>query len=144
MNSQTTQFKVTGRHITMTNAIRDYAIQKLESIGMDFPRVIDAHVILDVEKYRHRCEIVLACTGHIHIKTHAESNDMYASIDLSVNKLARRMRKYKTKVQRHHRPHRNTKESVLLARVLARDHRLSEMAPAFSQPDGLATAYAFP
>lgn len=103
MNTQNMQINVTGRHVNVTEAIRDYARKKLESIAIDFPKVIDAHVILDVEKYRHRCEIILVCTQHIHIEAHEESNDMYASIDLCVDKLARQMRKYKTKIQRHHR-----------------------------------------
>ena len=101
MNTQNLQIHVTGRHIEVTDAIREYAQKKLESISIDFPKVMDAHVILDVEKYRHRCEIVLVCTQHIHIEAHEESESMYASIDLCVDKLARQLRKYKTKMQRH-------------------------------------------
>jgi len=97
------QINITGRHVTVTEAMKEYAIKKLDSIGIDFPKVIDAHVILDVEKYRQRCEIILVCTNHIHIEAHEESDNMYASIDLCVDKLARQMRKYKTKIQRHHR-----------------------------------------
>ncbi|MDD2710269.1 MAG: ribosome-associated translation inhibitor RaiA [Verrucomicrobiae bacterium] len=94
---------VTGRHFVVTDPIRDYALKKLEHIGLSFPRVIDAHVILEVQKHRHICEVVLACANHIHIEASEESEDMYASIDLCVDKLARQMRKYKTKIQRHHR-----------------------------------------
>jgi len=97
------QINVTGRHLTVTEAIKNYALKKIESIGIDFPKIISAHVILDVEKYRHRCEVVLACTNHIHIEAHEESENMYASIDLCMDKLARQMRKYKTKILRHHR-----------------------------------------
>jgi putative sigma-54 modulation protein len=97
------EVKVTGRHVTVTDPIKDYARKKLEAIGIDFPKVIDAHVILDVQKYRHICEIVLTCTNHIHIEADEESDNMYASIDLCVAKLSRQMRKYKTKIQRHHR-----------------------------------------
>jgi putative sigma-54 modulation protein len=104
MNHQSTQhlaIQVTGRHVSVTDAIRDYARRKLEAIGLDFPRVIDARVVLDVEKYRHRCEILLACANHIAIEAHEETENMYASIDLCVDKLARQMRKYKTRLQRH-------------------------------------------
>jgi len=102
-DSPTTNIHVTGRHVSVTEAIKGYARKKIESIGIDFPRMMDAHVILDIEKYRHRCEIILVCANHIHIEAHEESDNMYASIDLCVDKLARRMRKYKTKIQRHHR-----------------------------------------
>ncbi len=103
MKTDTMQIKITGRHVTVTNAIKDYALKKIEAIGIDFPRIIDAHVILDVEKYRHRCEVVFVCNNHIHIEAEEESDNMYASIDLCVDKLARQMRKYKTKIQRYHR-----------------------------------------
>lgn len=103
MNTSNMQVSVTGRHVSITPAIKEYAEKKLLSIGIDFPKVLDAHFILDVEKYRHRCEIVVHCTNHIHIEAHEECDNMYASIDLCVDKLARQMRKYKTKIQRHHR-----------------------------------------
>ena len=103
MNRQEVQIHVTGRHVSVTDAMKEYACKKLESIDMDYPKAIDAHVILDVEKYRHWCEIVLVCTNHIRIEVREESDDMYASIDLCMSKLARRMRKFKTKIQRHAR-----------------------------------------
>jgi putative sigma-54 modulation protein len=110
MNTENLQINVTGRHISVTEPIKDYARKKLESIGIDFPKVIDAHVILDVQKYRHICEIILTCANHIHIEAVEESENMYASIDVCVDKLARQMRKYKTKLQRHHR---NRKQKVV-------------------------------
>lgn len=102
LHTKDMQIQVTGRHVSVTEPIKEYARKKLVAIGIDFPRVIDAHVILDVQKYRHRCEIVVACTNHIHIEAHEESDNMYASIDVCVDKLARQMRKYKTRLQRHH------------------------------------------
>ncbi len=111
---------VTGRHVSVTEPIKEYARKKLEAIGIDFPRVIDAHVILDVEKYRHRCEIVLVCTNHIHIEASEESDNMYASIDVCVDKLTRQMRKYKTKLQRHH-THREQESFHIEEHVLSAD-----------------------
>jgi len=112
------QIHVTGRHVAVTEAIKDYARKKLDSIGLDFPRIIDAHVILEVQKYRQRCEVVLNCANHIRIEAEDESDDMYASIDLSVSKLTRQMRKYKTKLQRH-QPHRKQKVMHLEEQVLS-------------------------
>lgn len=111
MSPSNSNIHVTGRHVSVTDAIRSYAEKKIESIEIDYPRVIDAHVILDVEKYRHRCEIVLVCTNHIRIEADEESDNMYASIDVCVDKLARQMSKYKTKTQtqRHHQPTKNIK-----------------------------------
>jgi putative sigma-54 modulation protein len=99
--------KVTGRHISITDAIREYAKTKLDHIHLDYPRIIEAHVILDVTKHRQSAEIVLHCANHITIEADHECEDMYAAIDGVTAKIAQQMRKYKTKMLRSHRPRKN-------------------------------------
>lgn len=98
--------KVTGRHVSVTEAIIDYARRKIEGLHLDYPRIIEAQVILDVQKYRHFAEVILHCTNHITIDATSETSDMYASIDGATDKIAQQMRKYKTKIMRQHRPRR--------------------------------------
>jgi putative sigma-54 modulation protein len=98
--------KVTGRHVSITEAIKNYASSKVEHLHLDYPRIIEAHVILDVEKHRHFAEVILHCTNHITIEASEETDDMYASIDRVIGKIAQQMRKYKTKIMRTHRPRR--------------------------------------
>jgi putative sigma-54 modulation protein len=99
--------KVTGRHVSITEAIKTYAIGKVDQLHLDYPRIIEAQVILDVEKHRHFAEIILHCNNHITIEASEETDDMYASIDGVISKVARKMRKYKTKIMRQHRPRRH-------------------------------------
>ena len=96
--------KVTGRHVSITEAIKNYAHTKVENLHLDYPRIIEAHVILDVEKHRHFAEVILHCNNHITIEASHECDDMYASIDGVIDKIAQQMRKYKTKILRNHRP----------------------------------------
>jgi putative sigma-54 modulation protein len=96
--------KVTGRHVSITEAIKNYAHSKVEHLHLDYPRIIEAHVILDVEKHRHFAEVILHCNNHITIEASHECDDMYASIDGVIDKIAQQMRKYKTKILRNHRP----------------------------------------
>ena len=107
---------VTSRHVAATPAIKDYAAKKLEGIGIDFPRILSAHVILDVEKFRHIAELVLQCGNHITIEAREVSEDLYASIDKVTDKVTRQLRKYKTRIQ-NHRPRklapRHIEEQVL-------------------------------
>ena len=96
--------KVTGRHLQITGAISDHCTKKIESLHLDYPRIIEAHFILEVAKYRHSVEVVLVCSNHITIEARAETDDMYAAIDAAVDKVARQMRKYKTRLMKKHRP----------------------------------------
>ena len=96
--------KVTGRHLQVTEAISDYVTRKIESLHLDYPKIIEAHVILEVAKYRHSAEVVLVCSNHITIEACEETDDMYAAIDAVTDKVARQMRKYKTRLMRKHRP----------------------------------------
>jgi putative sigma-54 modulation protein len=109
--------QVTGRHVSVTEPIKNYAATKLEHIHLDYPRIIDAQVILDVEKHRHFAEIILHCSNHITIEASHECDDLYAAIDGVISKITRQMRKYKTKLLRNHRPRghdiRHLEEQVL-------------------------------
>jgi putative sigma-54 modulation protein len=96
--------KVTGRHVSVTEPMKDHATSRIEHLHLDYPRIVEAHVILDVEKHRHFAEIILHCANHITIEASHTTDDMYASIDGVVAKIAQQMRKYKTKILKSHRP----------------------------------------
>jgi len=96
--------QVTGRHIVVTEPMKEYVVKKVEGLHLDYPRIIEAQVVLNVEKHRHLAEMVLHCANHITIEASAETTDMYASIDQVMAKVAQQMRKYKTKIMRQHRP----------------------------------------
>lgn len=98
---------VTVRHEQVTDALRDYAHKKIESLHLDYPRIIEAKVILDVQKNRQIAEIILFCANHITIDAETEGKDMYVALDETIEKIARRMRKHKTRLLKKHRPHRN-------------------------------------
>ena len=94
------QVSITGRHFEITDAIREHTTARLEKIREHFDRVIDVQVILSVEKHRHLAEINLHVNGS-HMNAKETSEDMYVSIDSSVEKIVRQVEKYKGRVQRH-------------------------------------------
>lgn len=115
------QITVTGRHLSITEAIRDYAQKKVEGLHLDYPKIIEAKVILDVENGRRQiAEIILFCANHITIEATTETEDLYASIDDTIAKIARRMRKYKTRLLKSHRP-REQKIRAIEEQVYAAD-----------------------
>jgi putative sigma-54 modulation protein len=99
--------QVTGRHVSVTDAMKEFCRRRLACLHLDYPKIIEVQLILDVEKYRHTAEVILHCSNHITLEASSESDDMYASIDQVVDKIARQMRKYRTRLMRHHRPRRN-------------------------------------
>ncbi|MAS93669.1 MAG: ribosomal subunit interface protein [Verrucomicrobiales bacterium] len=105
---------VTGRHVSVTEAMREHAEKKVAGLHLDYPKIIEAKVLLNVEQDRHIAEIILFCANHIVIEADTTTSDMYASIDETISKIARRMRKHKTRMLKSHRPKLREKEMRFL------------------------------
>ena len=87
---------LTGHHVEITPAMRDYVTSKLSKITRHFDHVIDVNVILSVEKLQQKAEANVHVRGRdIFVET--EGADMYASIDSLVDKLDRQILKHKEK-----------------------------------------------
>lgn len=87
---------IAGHHIEVTPALRDYATNKVGKIIRHFDHVTSVHVILSVEKLVQKAEITLYVKGK-DIHADATATDLYAAIDLLVEKLDRQVQKYKGK-----------------------------------------------
>jgi len=92
---------VTGRHVEITDVLRDHVHGRLEHALAGFPRVESAHVILMLEEYRQIAEIVLQAPNHVRVDAREESDDMYLSIDAAVEKAVKQVRKWQDRVQDH-------------------------------------------
>ena len=91
---------VIGRHVVVTDAMKDYAIEKVSKIERFSNRIIDVTVTMEVRKFEQIVDIVLK-VNNLKIKSQAVSDDMYASIDMAVHKLETQLLKYKDKLQEH-------------------------------------------
>ena len=95
------QISVTSRHMETKQAIKKYAVEKVEHTLSEFPRVLYVHAILDIQKYRHIAEIVVQAKDHIQVDAQHESDDLYVSIDGAVDKATKQLRRLRDKVQDH-------------------------------------------
>jgi len=95
------QINITGHHVDVTPALKQYVTTKFDKLERHFDSVLDVHVILTVEKLRHKAEADLRVSGN-HIHAESTDGDMYAAIDLLVDKLDRQIVKHKEKVQDKH------------------------------------------
>jgi putative sigma-54 modulation protein len=95
------QLNVSGHHVEITDSLRGYVESKIERLERHFDLVSDVHCILSVEKLRHKAEAKVSVNGGT-IFAETTEEDMYAAIDGLVDKLDRRVRKYKEKMVDHH------------------------------------------
>ena len=95
------QLSVTGHHIEITEALRNYVGTKLAKLERHFDHMTDVHCVLTVEKLQHKAEATIHVGGNT---LHAEQTElnMYAAIDILVDKLDRQVKKHKEKLTDHH------------------------------------------
>lgn len=93
---------VTGHHVEVTSSMRNYVADKLKRLQRHSENLFDIHVILSVEKVRQKAEATIQIAGG---KIYAETTqpDMYAAIDLMMDKLDRQLIRQKEKSKNHHR-----------------------------------------
>jgi len=93
---------LTGQHLQITPAIRDYIDSKLDRIGHHLDRAIDVNIILSVEKLQQKVEATVRIPGK-DVFCESTDADMYAAIDSLIDKLERAIRKHREKnlSQRH-------------------------------------------
>ncbi|MBZ4644384.1 MAG: putative sigma-54 modulation protein [Deferribacteres bacterium] len=90
--------QITVKNIELTDAIRSYVEKKVSKVKRYFDQVVDVHVVLDVQKNVHMAEILVNAKG-VFLKGLEKSEDLYASIDLAVDKIERQLVKYKEKLK---------------------------------------------
>ena len=98
---ETYNITITGRHVEVTDSMKDYAMEKIFKIERFSNRILDVVVTMDIQKINHIVDIVMKI-DHLKIKSSANSTDMYMSIDSAVHKLKEQLLRYKDKIQDHY------------------------------------------
>jgi putative sigma-54 modulation protein len=100
---------IVGKNVKITPPIQKYIFEKLNKVERLTDHILDVYVTLEVQKLSHRVHILMKFF-HFQIVVKADTEDMYASIDQAVGKLVALIRKYKTKLQDHHKKELSTVE----------------------------------
>lgn len=105
--------EISGRNYEIPPNVRDMVEKKLAKIEERlFSDVIDVRVVLQVEKYRNICEVIIVGKEH-DVKTVQESDEsMQDAINLAVDHLKRQAQKNRKKIRDHHRGAGNGRKSV--------------------------------
>ncbi len=106
------QLNLSGHHIDITTALRDYVSTKMERLERHFDNVTNMHVILSVEKLRQKAEATLHVSG-ANLFANAEHENMYAAIDALADKLDRQIKKHKEKTKDHNQASGGIKAQII-------------------------------
>jgi putative sigma-54 modulation protein len=96
------QINISGHHIELTDALKGYVTDKLNRLARHFDHITSTQVTLSVEKSRQKAEATVRFSGG-EIFADSIDQDMYAAIDLLVDKLDRQILRHKEKVKDHHK-----------------------------------------
>ncbi len=95
------QVTVIGRHIEITDSLKLYATEKISRVEKYLPKTVQAVITLSVvKKVHHIAEAVIKSNGLL-IQASEETEEMYSAIDLLIEKIDRRVRRYKEKLVDH-------------------------------------------
>jgi putative sigma-54 modulation protein len=95
------QVNLSGHHVEVTDALRQYVGDKIKRIERHFDNVTDIQCILTVEKLEHKAEATIHVSGAT-LFADAVDDNMYAAIDALADKLDRQVKKHKEKTTDHH------------------------------------------
>ena len=94
------QVHVTFRNTEATDALKNYAVNKLQRVSRLLIKPEEAQVVLAVEKFRHTAEFVVNANGERFVSVE-QSKDMYEAIDLALDRLENQLRRYKDRYRDH-------------------------------------------
>jgi len=119
------QVTVIGRHIEATDALKQYAQEKFSRLEKYLPKTSQTVVTLSVvKKVHHIAEAVIKSNGVL-IQASEETEEMYSAIDLLVEKIERRVRRYKEKLVDH--KHQTNKAAALAPSASSQEERIPQI-----------------
>ena len=94
------QINLTGRHVEITDSLREYVDSKFAKLERHFENINNVHVVLNVEKLKQIAEAKIHLNGG-EVFAVSEDENMYAAIDQLIDELDRQVIKHKEKLSRH-------------------------------------------
>lgn len=137
------QLNITFRQFGASDSLKEYAREKVDRVNKYLDRAGEAHVVLSLERHLHHADITIHSGAWV-LRGREKSEDMYASIDLAMDKIESQLRRYKEKLKHHHgrdRVH-HRQELVNQMRVRHEVFEVPEQEPALDAHASQAQAAA--
>ncbi len=94
------QVSVTFRRMEPSEALKTYVQERTGKLTKYIDKPLESQVTLSVEKFRHIADVIINANG-IRIAGQEAHDDMYAAIDLVMDKIERQVKKYREKITKH-------------------------------------------
>jgi putative sigma-54 modulation protein len=94
------QINYTFRNLDSSNALKEYAKEKVERVNKYLDKASEAHVTCSLERHNHICDITIHA-GPFSMRGREKSEDFYSSVDLAMDKIERQLKRYKEKLKHH-------------------------------------------
>lgn len=110
-------FRITGRHVEITDTIRDYVEKKLPRIEKYTVRLQSIDFILEKNRYQHRAELLIK-DGPVEVTANAKDPDLIKAIDLLMDKVERQLKKRWERLREGKKESQRKREAAELAESL--------------------------
>lgn len=93
------KYNIRGKKIEVTDAIKDYMEGKIERLEkyLDDNDEVEAKVVVSTKGKEQKVEVTI-WSGKYNIRAEESSDDLYAAMDLVIDKLERQFKKYKDRI----------------------------------------------
>ena len=90
--------KISARHFDLTDEMKSAAETEMDGLTRYFENIISAEMVLDTERHRRKAELKVKVYNNVLTGT-GDTNDMYSSIAMAVDKVKGQLKKYKGKLK---------------------------------------------
>jgi putative sigma-54 modulation protein len=120
------------RHMDSSDAVRNYAEERLTKIKRYFSDPLKVSCVFSVEKINHIAQFDVTLRNGLTLHSSEQTESMYSSIDLALAKMERQVRRYKDRIT-NHKPHKGraarVRQTVLSGESFTQDGSLTEAEP---------------
>ncbi|MAF31625.1 MAG: ribosomal subunit interface protein [Magnetococcales bacterium] len=116
--------QITGLHMEVGDSLKGHCNEAITGISEYFPEIVDANVQFSNKGHIHKVDIKLHAS-QIHLRAEAEAADYYLAVDDAIEKLKRRLKKYKGRLQKHRR-RRDTEKFTRAEQISAVHNKILE------------------
>lgn len=93
------EITTTSRRFKLSPEVKDHAEKRIAKLSKYFDNILEAHLVLAQEKYRHLGELTVHATG-VDLVSKGEDTDILTTIDKVVDRMERQIKKYSARLKR--------------------------------------------